>query len=90
MRAFLFVAQFGVIRTDQLEAPMLKDQIQAEADKAAHAIRDALAEFHRATGFEMTAKADWQLVLGRDQWGMATSNRRIVVWVEPTGVVASA
>ena len=38
---------------------MIKDQIQAEADKAAKAIHEALAEFHRVTGLEVKAEAGW-------------------------------
>ena len=38
---------------------MIKDQIQAEADKAAKAIHEALAEFHRVTGLEVKADAGW-------------------------------
>lgn len=36
---------------------MLKDQVQAEAAKATLAIRAAMLEFNRATGFEMTVQA---------------------------------
>jgi hypothetical protein len=39
---------------------MLKDQIQAEAQKAAQAIRVAMLEFNRATGFEMSVQAAWE------------------------------
>lgn len=39
---------------------MLKDQVQAEAEKAAQAIRAAMLEFNRATGFELSARAAWE------------------------------
>ncbi|ULR87406.1 hypothetical protein [Comamonas sp. B21-038] len=39
---------------------MLKDQVQAEAEKAAQAIRAAMLEFNRVTGFEMSVRAAWE------------------------------
>ena len=37
----------------------MKSTIQAEAEKAAKKIREALEGFNRVTGFEMTASAQW-------------------------------
>ena len=40
----------------------MKSTIQAEAEKAAKKIREALLEFNRVTGFELKAQAEWKSV----------------------------
>ena len=37
----------------------MKQSIQAEAEKAAKKIREALEEFNRVTGFEMSTQGGW-------------------------------
>lgn len=63
---------------------MIKDQIQAEADKAAKAIHEALAEFHRVTGLEVKAEAGWESAqqYSKDGQGTFTIKRELCAVVE--------
>lgn len=63
---------------------MIKDQIQAEADKAAKAIHEALAEFHRVTGLEVKAEAGWfsSQKYSADNLGTYTIKRELRAVVE--------
>lgn len=71
---------------------MIKDQIQAEADKAAKAIHKALAEFHRATGLEVRAEAGWfsSQKYSADNLGAYTIKRELRAVVEVVCAASSA
>lgn len=71
---------------------MIKDQIQAEADKAAKAIHEALAEFHRVTGLEVKAEAGWfsSQKYSADDLGTYTIKRELRAVVEVVCAASSA
>lgn len=70
---------------------MLKDQVQAEAAKAAQAIRAAMLEFNQATGFEMTVQAGWQTTHRQDATtGVFVKERDIQVSATAGSVAAVA
>lgn len=70
---------------------MLKDQVQAEAEKAAQAIRAAMLEFNRATGFEMSVQAGWQTTHRQDaNTGLYTKEHEIQVSATAISVAAVA
>lgn len=71
---------------------MIKDQIQAEADKAAKTIHEALAEFHRVTGLEVKAEAGWfsSQKYSADDLGTYTIKRELRAVVEVVCGASSA
>lgn len=69
---------------------MLKDQVQAEAEKAAQAIRVAMLEFNRATGFEMKVNAGWSTRGLVQEGGSIVVSRKLHVEAVAPNVVAAA